>query len=305
MPDLSALSSKYLQDLPGIDIETDPSKLYEQQIGGFRQDVQGAMTQAGQQAISMAAQSGREVSDVMARYLPEAVKGFGRGAADVATGASQQAQQGQVAKSELEQRRAGMANEMARFDASAQQQQFQFMTQLKTQYQQHREQMANNLRVAQQQATSQRQLQSIQNAHNMQMQQLKNQFAMQAQAYGEQQANARQSMMLRTYDKWKEAGTLQAGRDQTLRGAGAVIEAPPVMSPPPDAGGLPRPSGTGTWSFGGQSGSFGGGGYTTNDFQGRPITTSPQLSQFEELLKRRREQQDLQASDYNYWDRRY
>jgi hypothetical protein len=303
MPDLSALSAKYLQDLPAIDIQTDPSKLYEEQIGGFRSDVQGAMTQAGQQAISMAAQSGREVSDVMARYLPEAVKGFGRGAADVATGASQLAQQGQVAKSELEQRRAGMANEMARFDASAQQQQFQFMADLQQKYQQHRAQMANNLRVAQSQATSQRQLQSIQNAHAMQMQQLKNQFAAQAQAYGESQANARQSMMLRTYDKWKQAGMIQAGRDQSLKGAGAVIEAPPTFTPPPNAGGLPRPSGTGSWSFGGRSGTFGGGGYTENDFQGRTINPNPALSPFEEMLKRIRAEQQLQASDYGYWDR--
>jgi hypothetical protein len=167
LPDLASLSSKYLKDMPGIDIETDPQKLYESQIGGYRSDVQGAMSEAGQRAISTAAQSGREVADVMARYLPEAVKGFGRGAADIATGASQQAQQGQVAKSELELKRKGMADDMARFDAGAQQQQMQFEEQLNIEYQMHRERMSNNLRVAQSQASSARELQSINNAHQM------------------------------------------------------------------------------------------------------------------------------------------
>jgi hypothetical protein len=279
-PDMSALSAKYLKDQPTIDIETDPAKLYEGQVGGMRQDVQSAMTEGGRQAISQAAASGREVADVMARYLPEAVKGAARGYADVATGASQQAQQGQVAKSELELKRGAMAQEMARFDASAQQQQYQFMTQLRTEYQMHREQMQNNLRVAQSQASSQAQLQSIQNAHAMQMQQLKNQFAAKAQQFGEQQANARHSLGLQLYDKHFSAEQQRLGRAQTIAGVAATRE----QSPEGVLGGRPPigTQGTGTVRFGGTTY-----GMTPSGFQPRD---SDPATQFDRLYKQQRSQ---------------
>lgn len=221
-PELSDLSAKYLQDIPQSDIQTDPSKLYEGMAGGFRSDVEGAMTEAGQRAISQAATSGREVADVMARYLPEAVKGFGRGAADIASSAGQLAQQGQVAKSELDLKRTDMANQMARFDQAAQQQQHQFMTQLQTEYQMNRERMANNLRVAQSQASSQREIQSINNSHQMQMQQMRQQFSMKAAQYSQSQQNARQAYQLRTYSELEKGRQSIANRAQTMRGVGDV-----------------------------------------------------------------------------------
>jgi hypothetical protein len=218
-----------MKDMPGIDIETDRGTLYEEQMGGYRSDVQGAMEQAGSQAISMAAQTGREVADVMSRYLPEAVKGFGRGAADIASSASQQAQQGQVAKTELQLKQKGMADEMARFDASQQQQQYQFEKQLATEYQMNRERMSNNLRVAQAQASSQAQLQSINNAHAMQMAQMTNEFKTRAAQYAEAQKNARQSQTLQVYDKWQKSDAAAKQRDQMMKGSQQVTNYGPQI----------------------------------------------------------------------------
>lgn len=223
-PNLSELTGKYLKDLPQIDIQTDPSQLYEQSMGGYRADVSEAITEAGRQAIGQAAASGREVSDVMARYLPEAVKGYGRGAADVAARAGEMAQQGQVAKSELELRRTGMAQEMARFDQSQQQQMYQFKEQLQTQYQMHRETLSNNLRIALANAQSQRENQAIRNAHEMSMARLNQQFQMKANTFAQQQQNARQSQMLSTYDKWQSADFSLDQLKAMLQGVNTVAD---------------------------------------------------------------------------------
>lgn len=221
-PEMSELSKKYLTDMPSVDIKTDPGELYEGMAGGYRSDVQGAMTEAGQRAISQAATSGREVSDVMARYLPEAVKGFGRGAADIAGTAAQLGSQAEIAKSDLELRRQGMANEMARFDSSQQQQQFQFMKQLETEYQMHREQMSNNLRIAQTQAGSNAERQAIGNAHTIQMQKMQQQFSMKAQQFGEVQKNARHAQSLSLQDKHFGAEASRLNRQQMIQGVETV-----------------------------------------------------------------------------------
>ena len=286
------LTGKYLKDMPSIDIETDPAKLYEQQIGGYRQDVQSAMTQAGQQAISQAAQTGREVADVMARYLPEAVKGFARGAADIAGATSQQAQQGQVAKSELEMKRQTIANEMEMWDRSAQIQQQQFLADLQKQYTLAREQMNNNLRVAQANATNQQQLQSIQNAHAMQMKQMENQFAMQASQYQQAQQNARQSQLLQAYDKWKQGGYNQTQLDQILKGITQIQSATPTAVP----GGTPTT----------QGGTTVGSNYNYNPYNWNYLsginTNQPMNTWREQMLARNKYYDAISKGTYGYSD---
>jgi hypothetical protein len=253
----TTLTGKYLRDMPAINVETDPAKLYEGQIGGYRSDVESAMTEAGQRAISTAAASGREVADVMARYLPEAVKGYGRGAADIAGSAMQQAQQGQVAKSELELKRQELSTTMEQWDKSAQIQQQQFLSQMQQDYQMHREKLANNLRIAQAQASSQRELQSIQNSYAMQMEQMKQQYAMRASQFSEAQQNARQSKLLQTYDKWKQGSYNQSQLDQIMKGIQQIQGATPPMVPGGNTqtGGTTQPTasgGSGYMDFGNQ-----------------------------------------------------
>lgn len=247
MADMSQLTAKYMQDMPAVDVQTDPMEIYEGGMGGLRQDVQGAITEAGQRAISTAATSGREVADVMARYLPEAVKGYGRAAADVAGGAQQLAAQGKIAKSELELKRTGMAQEMARFEQAQGQQQNQFMTQLQSQYQMHREQLANNLAVARQQATSAAQLQSIQNAHQIQMANLNRSFQQQAMEFQASQQNMRHSQQLQLYDKYFGSQARSRQMQDITKAAGAIAEAPPTQTAPP----APSAPGAGTATYGG------------------------------------------------------
>jgi len=213
-------------------------------MGGLRQDVQGAITEAGQKAISTAAASGREIADVMARYLPEAVKGYGRAAADVAAGAGELAAQGKIAKSEIEVKRAAMAQEMARFDAAQQQQNAQFIAELRQQYQIAREQLANNLRVAQINARSASERQAIQNAHDMQMNQINNQFKMQASQYAESQQNMRQAQSLALYDKYQKANLGVAEKRLQLDATKAIEGAYPYQQPGGEA--PPEPQGSGT-----------------------------------------------------------
>ncbi len=226
--DLQKLTQKYLSAMPGLDVETDPNKLYETTGAGLRQDVQGALTEAGQMAIGQAVRGGREVSDVMARYLPEAIKGYAQGAAGLAGEAARIGAQSKIAKSEMELKRTGMAQEMARFEQAQGQQQQQFMTQLKAQYQMHREQLANNLSVARQQATSAAQLQSVQNAHAIQMANLNRSFQQQALEFQQAQQNMRHSQQLQLYDKYFGAQARSRHRQDINKAAGTILGAPPT-----------------------------------------------------------------------------
>jgi len=228
MPDMQALTSKYLQDVPQINIETDPSKIYESTAAGLRQDVQGAMTEAGQRAISQAAASGREVADVMARYLPEAIKGYAGGAANLAGEAARIGTQASVAKSDLELKRTGMAQEMARFEQAQGQQQYQFLTKIKADYEMQRRQLANNLAVARQQASSAAELQSIQNAHSIQMANLNRSFQQQAMEFQAAQENMRHSQQLQLYDKYFGAKAQGELRTDVLKATNAVQSQPPT-----------------------------------------------------------------------------
>jgi hypothetical protein len=182
---------------------------------------------------------------------------------------------------------------MARFDYSAQQQQQQFVTQLKSEYQMHRERLANNLRVAQAQASSQRELQSIQNAHAMQMMQLKQQFQMQASQFAQAQQNARQSKLLQTYDKWKQAGYKESQLDQIMK----AIESIQGAIPQDVLGGEPPPSipGTGSWSYG-------GGGYTERPSYEFPLghSLTPSLD-WRERMRLRNEQ--FRSPEQRYFKR--
>jgi DNA polymerase III gamma/tau subunit len=201
-PDLNQLTQKYAAGAPQVDIQTDPTKLYEGMAGGFRADTEGLLTTAGQQAISQAATAGREVSDVVARYLPEAVRAYAGAAGDVAAAAGKMGSQAEVAKTQAEQVRHESAQAMARFDAAQAQQQHQFVQRLETEYQMHKETLDNNLKIAMSRATTDKEIAQAQNAHNMAMNQMNQQMQQRTMQYQEQQKNARQSQQLKLYDQY-------------------------------------------------------------------------------------------------------
>jgi len=201
-PDLQGIAQRYLETIPEVNIEVDPQKYYEGMMGPIRGELKEQVRGLGQQLQSVAARSGQAYGDLLARYLPEAVKPLGTASAAASAEAEKMGFQAKVAKTELEQRRVQMANEMAKVDATLKQERELFLEKLRAEAAQLDRQIEAQMRMAQLQARTQREAARIQANAEMARARMVAQMEMRAQQFAQAQQNWRTTQQMRLYDKY-------------------------------------------------------------------------------------------------------
>lgn len=260
---MEELQKKYLSQIPRADIPSDPEKIYGGLMGPARQDVNRATEQIGL-GLQKHATGGSSYEDMLSRYLPGAIEPL----ADVASRASAQsqefAQKGAVAQGQHDVARVSAANEMAAAERSMQNEMRRFMLDLKARIQMAEREIAAKERMAASQARSQAHLARINNNAAMERQRVQVNAQMEAQRFGQTQENYRNNVRMQVYDKWYTGNIAHQERQDALAAAEFASKygrtgVPTQGKPLPTVPGGPA-TGTGYWSFGGQSGMVGPGG---------------------------------------------
>jgi len=210
-----------------INIDTDPTKIYEGMMAPARGDLSRAQSDI---ALGMQKYAGRGSSyeDMLARYLPGATKQL----ADVASQASVEsekfAQAGQVAREQL-------ASSMAQVDATLREQRYQFVENLKNQMAMLEKELEAKERIAMAQARSAEHAAQIQANASVERQRLASQAEMEIQRFSQQQQNLRHQMTMQVYDQHYGRQDVTAATQVAAPYAG-IVNQPTTSS----AGGVPN-----------------------------------------------------------------
>lgn len=267
---ISELTNKYLANVPKVNIQSQPEKLYESIMGPARQDVTKATEEIGL-GLQKYAGGGSSYEDMLARYLPGAIEPLAKTAAEASTQAQQMGQAGAIAKQQSEIARYNAAKEVATVETQIREESRRFMLDLKAKMQIAERELDAKRAISLSQARSAEHIAQINANAEKERAMIAANAQMEATQFAQTQENYRNTARMQVYDKWF-SGQLDLGQKKALLDATEQASKYGVQTPSSPG------AGTGTWNFGNRSGTVSPGGITENpDYQypqGHSLTPS-------------------------------